>query len=395
MLIRRTAPFWVGLLVLMLCACGSSTVPDVGGTGGTSGGTSGGTTGSTTGGSTDGGTSGGVGGGPDVGSTTYNPCNTGDFPWQGGYAALATSFSSVQLDPSTPDYNQAVVPASFDGTLLRPSDTQTYPGKRPVVIIEHGEAGDQCNMWWLAHALSGAGYVTLLVQQPKISPASTEGTSIVAMVSALQFIESPDNPYSYYIDTSRIGLSGHSEGATSAAYVQGLPLASSVRAIVAFDNLKHYVQGDTGSALIECIAPKKYPVTPTVPALGFAQDMSCVAKLAANGPDIKESGWSWWLQSAQPSIELVMKGFSHLTFTDTIVVGGNSQQLQTLATYTQAWFDRWIQGDTSADQTLLSCTVVNQNTVDVLSTKYLSGAYLPSQGTQTSDFRTLLQQTCP
>src|SRR5262249_49181250 len=54
-----------------------------------------------------------------------------------------------------PGYNGQTI----NGTMFRPSDSKTYPGRRPVVVVDHGYAEDECHQWWSAEALAGHGYL--------------------------------------------------------------------------------------------------------------------------------------------------------------------------------------------------------------------------------------------
>ncbi|HEX5314177.1 MAG TPA: hypothetical protein VFX38_04605, partial [Gammaproteobacteria bacterium] len=75
--------------------------------------------------------------------------------------------------------------------------------------------------------------------------------------------------------------------------------------------------------------------------------------------------------------------------------GGSSRQLQTIAWFVEAWFDRWLNDDLSANQRLLACTVNGESTAGLLSDNFLSGVYLPDASVDTSDYKSYLGQHCP
>lgn len=329
-------------------------------------------------------------------SSTYNPCpDRGNFSWEGSYVAEPVTFPSIPLGETPPFYDPSNLPSGFSGTILRPADTKSYPGPRPAIVLQHGHNGTQCGLWYMARALAGDGYVTITYTQPYNEIPATEGVDFDAVVSAIDFLGSQANPYYSHTDPANIGVVGYSEGSSAASYVPQLPEAYAVHAAVALDNLKHWLAGDSGAAGQGCVPPTQYPVAPTVPTLGFAMDFVCPDNPNSDAADIKEAGWSWWQQNGLPSIELVMRGYTHDTFTDGQQDGGTSEQLRTLAYFVEAWFDRWLNGNYDADQSLLACSVNGQATVNLLSENFLSGAYLDEAGVDTSDYATYLGQNCP
>ncbi|MGH8428070.1 MAG: dienelactone hydrolase family protein [Gammaproteobacteria bacterium] len=324
----------------------------------------------------------------------YNPCpDQGNFPWQGPFYAQAVTFPSIPLGETPPLYDPSTLPPDFSGTILRPADIQTYPGPRPAVVLQHGHNGNQCNLWYMARALAGAGYVAIVYTQPYNVIPDTLGVDFDAVVSAIDFLGSAQNPFYRYTNPAVIGIVGFSEGSTAASYVPNLPEAYAVHAVAALDNLKHWIGGDAGAAGQGCEPPEQYPTTPLVPALGFAMDEVCPDNPQNDGADIKETGWNWWRDNQIPSVELVMRGYAHATFGDG-TYGGSSEQLQTLAYFVEAWFDRWLNDDFDADQQVLACTVNGQNTSGLLSQAFLSGAYLTEANIDTSDYATYLTQNC-
>ena len=58
-----------------------------------------------------------------------------------------------------------------------------------------------------------------------------------------------------------------------------------------------------------------------------------------------------------------MAGYLHLDF----AVGGHEQQHRDLAYFVEAWFDRWLLGDPSAEDRLLADTVLGRPTASLLS----------------------------
>jgi hypothetical protein len=193
------------------------------------------------------------------------------------------------------------------------------------------------------------------------------------MRSAIVFVATPANPYASLTDSSRIALAGHSLGSIVASFVQQDP-DPGVLAIVALDTLRRWVNGDPGGAVFECTAKQGLEITPRVPALGFAKDQPCDARPDFAPPDLKLAGYEHWREAGIPAMELVMAGFVHADF----AAPGSEDKHRDVAYFAEAWLDRWLLGDVAADDRLLADTVGGRPTASLLSTNFLSGAYLPN-----------------
>jgi pimeloyl-ACP methyl ester carboxylesterase len=229
--------------------------------------------------------------------------------------------------------------------------------------------------------LAGHGYSTLTFtnQNPNTNVYYSNAQA------ALAFLVGPANPFAAYTDPHRVGAAGHSQGAIMAALLQADP-KNGVSAIVAFDNIHRWVIGDPGAAE-DCspTVPEEQQITARVPALGEAEDAPCLTTPWETGADIKETGWSWWRAAGIPTEVVDIAGTNHLDWTQS--VNGDGAQLQLFAYYAQAWFDRWLLGAPDAQSRLLATTVLGQPLTKVLSSHYLSGAFLPG----TIDTSNLLQ----
>jgi pimeloyl-ACP methyl ester carboxylesterase len=293
-----------------------------------------------------------------------NPC-----PAQTQYGWMGPSVSETVTIPSLTHPSGIT---DYQGTILRPPDGGYYQGARPVVLLQHGLGGNQCAQWWTAQDLAGHGYVAIVWTAPQ-GANTTEAffNAVDAMRSAIAFVPTPANPYSANSDSSRIALAGHSLGSIVASYVQQ-DADPGVRTVVALDNLRRWVNGDPGGAVFECTANQVLEITPRVPAIGFAKDAPCDARPDYAPADLKQAGFLWWREHGVPSMELVMAGFDHLAF----ATPGSEQQHRELGYFIQAWLDHWLLNDPDADSRLLADTVLGVPTASLLSTKFLSGAYL-------------------
>lgn len=304
-------------------------------------------------------------------------------PAQPHYGWMGDSVSAAVTIPSLTQPNGI---ASYAGTALRPADEGAFPGARPIVLLQHGLGGSQCALWWAAQDLAGHGYQAVVWTSPQgASNGEAFVNAVDAMRSAIAFVRTPANPFASTADTNRIALGGHSLGSIVASFVQGGP-DPGVRAAVAFDNLRCWVTGDPGAAGPECANAPAVEITPRVPALGFAKDEPCDAKPDFAPADLKQPGFLHWRARGVPAMELVMAGYEHGDF----AVGGSESQLRSLAYFTEAWLERWLDGDKSAEKRLLATEVLGERTASLLSTTYRSGAYLPP-AVDTTAYRSWLQ----
>lgn len=296
-------------------------------------------------------------------------------PWQGDSTGEAISIPSLA---------HPVGIETYEGSIFRPADSDSYPGKRPLVVLQHGLNGGQCALYWAARLLAGHGYIAM-IWTADANPLKQQAflNGVDAMRSAIAFARTASNPYAAITDTDRIGIGGHSMGSIVTSLVQG-DGDPAVRAAIASDNLRRWISGDPGAASNQCVPPVAGEVTPTVPALGFAKDETCNAAPDFDPAGLKQYGFLHWRSAGIPSMELVMRGFEHKDFAG----GGTDRQRRYLAHYYLAWFGLWVTGDPSQRADLLAETVDAVPTASILSSRFLSGAYLPGAdpAVDTSDF---------
>lgn len=292
------------------------------------------------------------------------PCpDEATYPWMGNSIAKRVTVPSLTTPAGIEGY---------EGTILRPTDSAAYPGPRPVVVLQHGNNGDQCRLWWVAQDLAGHGYVALVWTVPNASTQQNFIRSVDATRSALAFVRTGANPYLSSSDPTQIAVAGSSLGAVVTSYVQGDP-DPAVRAAVALDNLVPAVPSDGGMGEGEGLcgnAEAAIPVTPRVPALGFAKDEPCGGNL---DPFSKQPAFTLWRNAGIPSMEVIMAGFEH---TDFMANGSEAQRLD-VSHYLLAWLDRWLLDAPDATDRLLADTVNGRPTDVVVSSKFRSASFLP------------------
>ena len=295
----------------------------------------------------------------DAPSYTQN----GPYSWMGG-----------------PAVEQVVIFQAPSGTLtgevFRPADTSTYQGPRPAILVMHGFGVDQCSVWWAARDFAGHGYSVLTFSESNFDRYTYEADA----EAALGFLTGGSNPFHNYTDPLKVGVAGHSEGAIEAGLLQRDLPAGEVDAIVAFDNLHRYAVNDPGGA-VACGGTPSDEITPRVPALGEAEDAPCKSNPLRRPADLKEGGWSAWQGAGQPSEIVVLAGTQHSDWAAAHARLADPGRLELFAYYAQAWFDRWLLGDTTAEQRLLATTVLGQPLSEVLSSRYHSGAFIGNVST--------------
>lgn len=315
--------------------------------------------------------------GAPSGASAAVPC-----PAQAHYQWMGDSVSETVTIPSlTHPYGIA----SYAGTIVRPADQTAYPGVRPLVLLQHGLGGNQCAQWWTAQDLAGHGYVAVVWTAP-VGAGTTAAfvNAVDAMRSARAFVRTPANPYAAFSDTTRMALAGHSLGSIVASFVQQ-DADPGVRAIIALDTLRRSLTGDPGGAVFECVPPEGVEITPRVPALGFAKDEPCNARPGYAPADLKLAGFSRWREANVPAVELVMAGYKHLDF----ATPGSEARHRDLAYFIEGWLARWLLDDPAGERRLFAEAVDGRPIEDLLSTRFLSGAYLPGR-VDSTDFRAFL-----
>jgi uncharacterized repeat protein (TIGR01451 family) len=149
------------------------------------------------------------------------------------------------------------------------------------------------------------------------------------------------NPLHGMLDPSRIGIIGHSLGASAVSIVCCTgPYASVVDAVVAWDNLS--VSG----------------VTPRVPSIGMSADYGLVQTPFGSEPDPQtKNGASHSYSSAGiDTAQLNWRGGTHYewSYIPDPGFGATWRGMDMAAWYTAAWLDKYVKGDPTADARLLT-----------------------------------------
>jgi dienelactone hydrolase len=165
--------------------------------------------------------------------------------------------------------------------------------------------------------------------------------------------DSAYNPLYARLDTSRIGIAGHSLGAAAVSYVGQID--PRVKAIVAWDNLR-----GPGPAPVSCTSGSspRPPEPAAKPALGMSADYFLTPTPYTSDPDrtSKDDAARQLIAAGIPSGELVIRGGTHyeFSFIPNPGFGATLRGEDLVAWYTRAWFDRFVRGDRSADVRLFT-----------------------------------------
>jgi hypothetical protein len=284
--------------------------------------------------------------------------------------------------------------------------TRSGPDKRPLVVVTNGsvQASEEL-YWWAVQTLAKSGY-TVLTWEPQgqgrsdtfgegddaldgVPSQSTGNTFYDHTQDALDFaLSRPGSPYCprpsrsgtshcakqrdrveaglatdhnplwRTVDRHRIGLAGHSYGASGVSWVGQKD--DRVAAVVAWDNLcdPAAATGTPGSGSAGCLPGALGPVRPRVPSLGLSADYGLTPEVMTTEPDprAKSAGSLAFSRAGVDTGELVIRGGTHYEFSyiPTPTFGATLRGIDLAAWYTTAWMDRYVKGDRTALRRLLT-----------------------------------------
>jgi len=284
--------------------------------------------------------------------------------------------------------------AEIEGSVWVSHATVRSARPTPVVVIETGSVQAPENWYrWAAQVLAAHGYVVLSfdVQGQGRSDLAGSGSRTLRGVPAQDaehFVESlqdaldfalsspaepyaprdaeaaarqrseaaagdvaPHNPLAALVDATRVGVAGHSLGASSVSMLQDRDRR--IDAIVAWDNLRSGRPGETAT-------PIGGPFTPRVPALGMSADYGLFPSPKGSDPDPEErnAGFAHWRAAGVDVMQVNIRGGAHYEWSYSPGVGfvppATLRGIDMSAWYTTAWLDRYVKGDATADDRLLS-----------------------------------------
>jgi len=244
-----------------------------------------------------------------------------------------------------------------------------YPG---VVITDGSVQGYQQLYFWAAQDLAANGYMVMTYDVqgqgesdllPEQCPDASGGCPGVpyqqdynffqGAEDSLSFFLSDGNPYFRDLDRSRIGLAGHSLGASAISVVGQCD--KRVKAIVAWDNLRKI--DDCSGVTIP--AQHRSDKLLHAPALALSNDYAFNTQPTTAPPnaDAKAAGFEQIAAAGLDAQLVVIRAGTHLAYTYIPLVFQSNQLGERMASYyTRAWFDRQLRGSTKAMGRLTATT---------------------------------------
>lgn len=302
--------------------------------------------------------------------------------------------SFTALNGSTLRGNVFLPPAS----LPKPKDG--YPG---VVITDGSVQGYQELYFWAAQDLAEAGYMVMTYdvqgqgdsdllgedcpgecsgvpyqQEYNFMQGAEDSLSFFLSTATARFGGSY-NPFFPDLDTSRVGLAGHSLGASAISHVGQCD--NRVKTIVAWDNLR---------AIDSCegvTIPSEYRTSKliNVPALALANDYAFNTTPAMTAPDAssKMAGYEQVRAAGLDAQIVTLRNATHLAYTSIPLVFQSNQLGERMASYfTKAWFDLQLRGDRTGLDRLTAAAF--DDSVDITSIGF--GVYDPALADPTDPY---------
>ena len=250
--------------------------------------------------------------------------------------------------------------ATLNGFIFRPpaSVKGPYPG---IVITTGSIQGYQQMYFWAAEGLAEAGYMVMTYDvqgqgnsdtlPANCTPDSCPGVPFQQNYNffqgaedALNWFFSKKNPSLAELDTTRVGIAGHSLGASAVSLVgQCDPRVS---AIVAWDNLAP-ATGKCSDQVAKL--PAGSPAQPTLetPALGINSEYFFNPSSMSSPPDpqSKAGAFQQLAKAGTDTMQIALRSSTHLEYTYVPYILPASRLGERVAFYySLAWFDRYLRG---------------------------------------------------
>lgn len=255
--------------------------------------------------------------------------------------------------------------ATLNGFVFRPP--ATVKGPYPGVVITTGSIqGYQQMYFWAAEGLAEAGYMVMTYDvqgqgnsdtlPANCTPSDCPGVPyqqnynfFQGTEDALNWFLSPNNRLRKDLDAKRVGIAGHSLGASAVSVVGQCD--PRVRAIVAWDNLATA----TGKCKDQIPAglPAGSPTQPTLktPALGINSEYFFNPEPMSSPPDpqSKADAFKQLVAAGTDTMQIALRSSTHLEYTYVPYILPASRLGERVAFYyTLAWFDRYLRNTRGA-----------------------------------------------
>jgi dienelactone hydrolase len=253
-------------------------------------------------------------------------------------------------------------------------------GPLPGVVITTGSIQGFEEMYlWAAQGLAEAGYVVMTYDVQGQGQSETfghqpdgslwcnqDGCPGVPFQQAANFFEGTEealvwflsdrNPLRGLVDDARLGLAGHSLGATAVSQVgnREVPVPDDVFAAMGvepFDIDIDAVIGWDNASVPETDAVTGQPLAPRVPTMGQNAEyfFNTTPRSDAGNPDSATGTFERFRAAGVPAMQVALRSSTHLEWTYIPLILPASQEGERVAMhYTLGWFDRWLKGGEDA-----------------------------------------------
>lgn len=247
-----------------------------------------------------------------------------------------------------------------------PVTGQSTDGPLPGVVITTGSIQGFEEMYlWAAQGLAEAGYVVMTYDvqgqgHSETFPHDEDGAIDctppddcpgVPFQQALNFFEGTEdaldvfvsdaNPLRALLDADRIGLAGHSLGASAVTAVgnRAVPVPSrpdiDVDVVVAWDNAN----------LPETDPVSGVPLEPRVPTMGQNAEYFFTVEQTPSDPETDTATFERFRAAGVDSFQVALRSSTHLEWTYIpLILPASSEGERVAMHYTLAWFDRYLKG---------------------------------------------------
>ncbi|MBB85760.1 MAG: hypothetical protein CMP06_00430 [Xanthomonadales bacterium] len=224
----------------------------------------------------------------------------------------------------------------------------------PAVLIVHGGGSQKELHRWAAQPLAESGYIAVTFDVA----SGNHGSDAQDMV---EWLFSDAFPFADELDRARVGITGHSQGGSTASLVGQLD--DRLKAIVAWDNLTA-VDPMLWADDIGVEPPAGLPIT--TPAIGIGADYYFTPTPYTDRPEPppsngeggrgrgvsghpKDPGYQELRAADIDTALVILRAGTHLDFTP-LMAGAGSRYGEPYALYlTLAWFDRYLKGLTEPE----------------------------------------------
>jgi hypothetical protein len=286
-----------------------------------------------------------------IGSTPFGDPYRDPVKWNGQRFRYAATSIPDRVGAALPvEVFRPCAPGSCPGA---PRGVTVARGPYPTVLIVHGGSGNKELHWWAAETLAEAGYMAISFDVAETSGGdhATDTQDMLAWMFSTSF------PYRKDLQRTRVGIAGHSQGASTASLIGQID--SRIKAIVAWDNLTA-LRRDLWSDDLGVDPPAK--IHYHAPALGIGADYYLAdgpkteqpepapsntqgGRGRGPGPHPKDLGYQEVKAKGLDTALFVLRAGTHSDFTPSTIPPPASRLGEATATYfTLAWFDRYLKG---------------------------------------------------